>query len=273
MTDKNIGNIRNIAIPQIKEKVKKNPKYLHPCNKERKNDECILGFSGYEYTCWLQQIGVMKHPTEDYKDSLAKKKGYENYNEYQRKELSKYKIDWNRNNRHEKGIQIPMELNKDCASNFGIVVGEELFKIFLERSIFEQVEKTGYKDNGIDFFCKNPRQDFIDKYQQFNLRKDKEYRIQSKMRCLIDHNGSIQWVFSIEYNKVSDYFILCGWNTREGEPLHIWFIHRDEIIGDRKLFDRESLTITNIQKTLTKFKKYDLTSELNVLKEIYNEYK
>lgn len=321
MTEENIENIRKDAISEIKKKAKKNPEYLHPCNKERKNDENILGFSsGYEYTCWLQQIGVMRHPTDvdikrnlvtarrqgfeslaeyqyslaiekgfsntteykdfivkkkgfnnikEYQDSVAKKKGYESHNEYQRKELAKYKADWSRNSRYEKGIQVPMELNEDCASNFGVVIGEELFKIFLERSIFEHVEKTGYMDSGIDFLCKNPRQEFIDKYPQFKLRKDKEYRIQLKMRCLINHNGSIQWIFSIEHNKISDYFILCGWDTREGEPLHIWFIHKDEIIGNRKLLDKESLTITDIPKIVAKFKQYDLASELKVLKEIY----
>ncbi len=174
MIDENIENIRKDAISGIKEKVKKNPKYLHPCNMERKNDADILGFSnGYEYTCWLQQIGIMKNPVDitrqrhyavaknqgfeswaeyqyslaiekgfsntteyrdyivkkrgfrdikEYKDHVAKKKGYKDHNEYQRKELSQYKADWSRNDRYEKGIQIPMELNGYCASNFGVAI-------------------------------------------------------------------------------------------------------------------------------------------------------
>ncbi len=55
MTDENIEDTRKNAIYEIKKKAKKNPEYIHPCNKERKSDENTLGFSsGYEYTCWLQ---------------------------------------------------------------------------------------------------------------------------------------------------------------------------------------------------------------------------
>lgn len=63
MTD--IDKIRAELVIEIKEKVRMHPGYLHPCNKERQIDEKRLGFSnGYEYTCWLQKIGIMNNPTD-----------------------------------------------------------------------------------------------------------------------------------------------------------------------------------------------------------------
>lgn len=50
----NIEKIRKNAITEIKEKVKKSPGYLHPCNKERQEDMKRLKFiSGYEFTYWM----------------------------------------------------------------------------------------------------------------------------------------------------------------------------------------------------------------------------
>ncbi len=54
-----IENMRRNTISEIKEKIKKDPKYLHPCNKERLEYQKNLKFeNGYEFTYWLQQNGI-----------------------------------------------------------------------------------------------------------------------------------------------------------------------------------------------------------------------
>jgi hypothetical protein len=56
MTTDNIEYI----VKEIKEKIKKNPKYLNPCNKEFQDDVKRFGFlSGNRYVCFLQQNGIM----------------------------------------------------------------------------------------------------------------------------------------------------------------------------------------------------------------------
>jgi hypothetical protein len=53
-----IENIRKNAIDEIKEKVKKNPKYLHPMNKERLEDmKRLIFISGNGFTQWMQKNG------------------------------------------------------------------------------------------------------------------------------------------------------------------------------------------------------------------------
>jgi hypothetical protein len=57
----NIQDIRKIVIDKIKEKAKKNPKYLHPVNKERLEDVKRLAFiSGNEFTKWMQMNGTIE---------------------------------------------------------------------------------------------------------------------------------------------------------------------------------------------------------------------
>lgn len=58
--------MKNIdIIKEIKEKIKNEENYLHPCNKERQEDMKKFGFiSGCEFTSWMQQNGIMKSPTD-----------------------------------------------------------------------------------------------------------------------------------------------------------------------------------------------------------------
>ena len=158
-------NIRIDIIEEIKEKIKKNPKYLHPCNKERQEDMKNLEFpNGCEYSHWLIQIGAMKSPTDvdrkkldnflkrkGYKnrkeqlDYLAKERGLENDAEYQRI------MNWN------SGRRSPYFKNEDCSIYLGVNIGEELFKEFLF-VLFEQVKWFHPHNRGFDFICKDPRQ-------------------------------------------------------------------------------------------------------------------
>lgn len=276
-------DIRKNAIIEIKEKVKNNPKYVHPCNKEFQEDIKRFGFnSGYNYITWMQQNGVLKNPSDFNREHHIKTR--EQYKckdaiEYMNLCAQKlgYKDRKERRNEYEwaVGIRSPMSDNKDCSAHFGIYKGEELFKKFLEDVVFEYVEKTDYHDGGIDFKCKSVRQEFIDRYPQFRLERNKEYKIQLKVRCLRRRNKNSWWDFThIDYNNVPDYFILVGWDNREClQPMYVWMFHKDDIIRGKSFWTRRTLTITNKYQHVLCFKRYELINELESFKEIYRELK
>lgn len=282
---KNINeNIENI-IKKIKDKIKKNPKYLHPCNKEFQEDIKRYRFeNGNRFIYWMRQNGILRTVTDierDSRDKIAKGLGFNNRN-HRRLEMRQiwaqnlgYKDDpeRQRSDRYDKGTSNPSSKNKDCSLNFGIDIGEKTFNnILLE--VFEYVrhdKEEGCLDGGIDFFCKDPSQEFIDKYPQFKLQRGIEYKIQLKMRCL--YNGDAL-NFNIQYNDRVDFFILSGWNNRiDLDHLYTWLIHKDEIIRGRKLWRRDSLQILNRPKYLLEFKRFELTDKIEKLKDICKKLK
>lgn len=267
-------------ILKIKEKIRKNPKYIHPCNKERLEDMKKLNFSsGYEYTCWLQFIGAMKKSSDidrEHKNKLAQDRGYKNDTDRRRadgnrlaKELG-YKnfTEHQRELRYEKGKILPAEINENCALYFGIKT-EDLIEKFLF-TIFEHVKRTPFHDNGIDFYCKDPKKDFTEKYHKFKLESNIEYKIQHRSQCLSHNNGNFIWIFTIDYDQKNDFFLLTAWRDRESfEPMHIWLIHRNERIRKRKLSQYVGLGITNKPNYLLEFREYEI-DELQTLKELIN---
>ncbi len=248
-----LENIRRNKISEIKKKVMNNPKYLHPCNKERLNDMKKLIFSsGNEFTQWMQQNGIMKNPTDiereqhkrtldnsgcktikEYNDKRAQKLGYKDRAEYIR--------EWQWNT----GICGPMSENEDCESYFGVYIGENYIS-----KLFENPIRMPPNNPGFDWICKNGK------------------KIQCEARCLHYIDGVFGWSFTIDYNNMADYFILSGWNNRESlEPIHIWMIHKnDEIRGDI-FWRRGGFWITNTSKKLKEFEKYELSDKLDKLKE------
>lgn len=273
-----MNDIESDIIIEIKEKIKINPKYIHPCNKEFQEDIRKHKFeNGYKFISWMQNNGILKNPYDikkdemrhainktnckdrkEYRQMLAKRKGYKNDAEYQKEYL------WN------KGIHSPISECVDYSSNFGIYIGENLFKRYIEENIFEECHNSGKgsRDGGIDFICKDFRQKFIDKYQLFRLEKNREYKIQLSNRCLISRNNCQYWNFShICYNYNPDYFILCGWLDRE-HSLHIWMFPKNSIIRGREFWKRESFTIT--YKLEAEFCRYELDESATLI-ELFKE--
>src|SRR3990167_3472046 len=149
MTADNIEKIRKDALSDIKEKIKKNPKYLHPCNKERLEDMKRLEFNnGYDFTCWMVQNGIINNPTnvqhKQWKKTL-KNAGCKTRSEYENKNAQKtgfkdytesLKVDrWNR------GDNEPVEFKDDCSSYIGCIVGEDGIGGSVLDMMFEEVEK------------------------------------------------------------------------------------------------------------------------------------
>lgn len=298
-------------IIQIREKIKNNPRYINPMSNEFREDIKKYGFNnGCEYTAWLRQNKILRSDKsirdewaqergfEDYniydrylikqkgcdnysenKDRLARERGFVSQREYRDKwakdfgyeDYNQYKNEgnWNR------GTYSPMSATDDCTLFFGVEIGERLFKRFLQENVFHYVKKTGKAslDGGIDFVCKDPIQEFIDKYPQFNLKMNKEYKIQLKNRCLESRDGWIGWSMPIQHNDVADIFILCGWSNRKNlDILHVWIYNKDDIMRNKKFWRRENFVITDKPKYLSRLRNNEIL-ELETLKNLYNELK
>lgn len=253
-----------------------NTKY-NPMSKEFQERAKELGLTGRQYIKKLVDEGKMVNPTDVEKkrvNEMAKRFGFKDYNEYIRKERNEYKRNWKRQYRWNKGISEPMEFNESCPSYFGVSFGEELFRRFL-LTIFEHVKKTGYIDKGIDFICKSPKYEFVDKHLQFKLERDKEYSMQLKVRRLQSVSmGNDNFHFPINYNHIPDYFILVGFNNREDlNPAHIWLIYKDDIIRGRKFWRRNSFSVVNVPQHIIEFEKYELKDELEIINKLCNQLK
>lgn len=71
--------------------------------------------------------------------------------------------------------------------------------------------------------------------------------------------------FLIDENKIPDYFLLVGFNNDENLNVsHIWLVHRDDIINERKVCNRCSIWIS--KKELYRFDRYELKEELSYLR-------
>lgn len=256
-----IEKIRKDAITEIKEKVKKSPGYLHPCNKERQEDRKRLKFvSGYEFTYWMQQNGIMKNPTDinrrdweivlknakcetttEYRDRCAQRTGFKNGAE-------KLK-EW----RHKSGRQLPKEFNEDCSSWFGEFISQNYVM-----ETFEDPVPMPPNNPGFDWICK------------------KGQKIDHKGACLSYSNKSNWngWNFPIRWNNIADYFILSAWDNRDSlTPLHVWIFHKNDIVRGRKFWEREGFTITNTPDKLKELEKFEVTDRLDKLKELCNRHR
>lgn len=238
-------------IKEIKEKIKKNPKYVHPCNKEFQEYIKRYGFeNGYKFICWMQQVGIMNNPVnigrkltqekiknagckteKEYKDKKSQELGFKN-NSDRIKEWKHYTVP-------------PLsEYNKDCSSYFGD------FTENLVIQTFECTIKMPPNNPGFDWICK------------------KGDNVDNKCRCLDYSNKSPTWKFPIRYNNIAVWFILSAWDNRDGlNPFHVWVFHKNDIVRGRKFWRRETFSITNTPKALKELEKWEVTDRLDKLKE------
>ena len=194
----------------------------------------------------------------EYLHKCAKKAGFKDYNERQKIRS------W------ENGKKSPADENSDCSFYISNKT-ERYIKTYLS-NYFESVKGSGKGswDGGIDIYCRNPKQKFIGKYQ---LDRDKEYHFQVKARCLdydsYDPEWS-RWKFPIRTNRnnIPDFWIFVGLFDREDidddiTPEYSWLIYRDEIIDNHitqgmKLYERDTITISNSDNILYKYKEYEI---------------
>jgi hypothetical protein len=256
--EENIEKSRKDTIAEIKEKIRKNPKFLHPANKERLEYHEKLKFSsGYEFTCWMQQNWIMKNPADinceeiektikgsgckirkEYLDKCAQKAGFKNNTERVK--------EWT----HKTGRNLPMEFNEECAAWFGDFICENYII-----KTFEEPIRTPYGNPGFDWLCK------------------KGEKIDHKGSCLIyGKYGSPHWIFNIMCNNIADWFILSAWDNRDSlNPLHVWIFYRYDIVRGRKFCEFDSFLVTNTPEKLKELEKWEVTDRLDKLKELCNK--
>lgn len=190
---------------------------------------------------------------KEYKDKCAQNAGFKDNTE-------KHK-EW----RHDTGRDIPKELNEECASHTGVCVGEDKIGRPILDMMFEEVDKKKYNNPGFEYVCKNPKQEFLNRYPQFKLERDREYKIDIKTARFLNRRC---WIYYIGYNDIADYFLSIALEETRDVPLYTLFIHKNEIIRGRKFWRRVSINIC--KNHLPELEKYELTYELGKLKELCN---
>lgn len=257
----NIDDIRSKTITEIKEKVKKNPGYLHPMNKERQEDMKRLKFAnGNDFTHWMQQNRIMKNPTDIKREEMKKvvesagcKTTTEYINKCAQKEGFKDSAEKLKEWRDENGIYIQRFFNEDCSIYTGICIGEDDIGRHILDMMFEEVNKKKNNNPGFEYVCNNPRQEFLDIYPQFKLERNKEYKIDIKTVHFLDE----YWKYGIDYNNITDYFLLIALETVGDVFIYSWFIYKGEIIRGREFWRRVTIKID--KNHLYEFKKFDIT--------------
>jgi len=258
-----IEKIRKDAIEEIKEKVRKNPNFLSPVNKERLECQEKLKFAnGNDFTHWMQQNGIMNNPVDierKRRKKVIENAGCKTEKEYQDKCARdagfKDKAERYREWMHDTGRTLPKEFNEDCPIHFGE------FTENLMIQTFEDPIKMPPNNPGFDWKCRNGD------------------KVDNKGRCLDYDNRSnwSGWIFSIRYNDVADIFILSAWDNRDSlNPLHVWIFHKNDIIRKGngayapkvEFWKRDGFTITNTPEGLKEFEKHEATNRLDKLKEL-----
>lgn len=253
--EESIEKIRKDTIEEIKEKIRNNPKFLHPADKERLEYQEKLKFSnGYEFTCWMQHNEILKNPADIHRkenEKTFKKAGCKTRKEYLDRCAQKagFKDDSERVKEwmYRTGRCLPMEVNEDCASWFGEYISQNYVM-----KTFEDPIKMPYGNPGFDWICKRGE------------------RIDHKGSCLICGNyGSPHWFFNIMYNNMSDWFILSAWDNRDSlSPMHVWMFHKNDMVRGRRFCEFEGFQVTNTPEKLKELEKWEVTERLDKLKEL-----
>jgi len=219
---------------------------------------------GYDFTCWMQQNEVMNNPTnidrekwkkkienamcktlKEYKNKCAQKAGFED-------DAEKLRV-W----RRETGRSgILLNTNEDCAPHIGCIIGEDKIGEPILYMMFENVEKKKPNNPGYEFICKNPRRECLDRYIQFKLERNKEYKINMKTAHFLGE----YWSYDIGHNNIADYFMMIGLGKTGDVPQFILLIHKNDIVRNRQFWMRSSIMIH--QTHLYHLSKYKLKHEL-----------
>jgi len=185
---------------------------------------------------WLKNKGF--ETESQYRECLAKRNGFKNDNE--RRRLDDYK----------KGKHLPMEISKNSPVYLGVYIAENILP-----DIFDNPKMMPYGNKGYDSICKNG------------------YKIDVKSSIYQECNN--RWKFAINHNKITDYFLLIAFNNRQHlDVLHIWLIKNDELINNKNILNEyDSLIITNNNKRLKEFTKYELLDKIDKVKNICDMFK
>lgn len=186
------------------------------------------------------------------------KKDWIEKNEYKNKD---YKLRWYLNNTDCDRF----DNNEYCPDFIGVHIGENRFARDILDNIFEHVKKMeSHNHPGFEYLCKNPSQEFIDKYPLLNMKRDIEYSIDVKTARL--RNG--KYSYQINHNNIPSHFMLIATNDEYDEDKivchHIWTFNNNDLVRikigagyrDAKFYDRTGISIPNRIENLSYFKKW-----------------
>jgi len=133
------------------------------------------------------------------------------------------------NKNHEAGRSNSMKIAKETTSYLGVYIAERVLSRF-----FNHIERMPYGNPGYDFIC------------------GKGYKIDVKSSCIHNGHGAMGWIFTINRNRVADYFLCLAFDNRENlTPMHVWLIP-GTVVNNKK-----SAWITNSAIALDKYSKYE----------------
>lgn len=216
--------------------------------------------NGYDFTCWLQQIGAVKNYVrveKEYRDKIAQKLGFKDRIEHSnyKAKMNGYKDDADRvrTSLHDRGICFPIYDNEDYPQYLGSHLAERKYATKILPLILGKIKK----EMPINY----PGYDFI---------VEKDITVDVKSRRLSTKYK--HWNFSIEHNSNADYFLLLAFNEGRYEEelklLHILLIRSDEKVRKcngngyymERLFNRDGIAISNSPDSVMYFgyfKQYD----------------
>lgn len=211
----------------------------NPCSKEFQDKAKELGLTGYQYHQKLVEEGKLRNSTDidrETNNAIYRKLGYDN--------CAHFLKEW----RHDNGVQLPMEENKDCSHHLGTVISERKYGRIILPEMFGSIEK--------EMPYGNPKYDFL---------VANNIKIDIKSCCLRQLKGWNGWEPHVRFNNITDYFVILAFDNRTDlNLLHIWSIGRDEIIRGYKFWMRGSIKITNRYRYLLEFNRYEWTSKLDL---------
>lgn len=235
-----------VRMPESPEEVEKRTRLYENIKKMKRKKE-------KEY---FKKMGFKNH--SEYRNFLAKNKGFESYSEYRDDFIRKMGFanynEYRNSRRYEREICLPMNVNEDCPLWLGVHIAERILP-----DIFENPERMRHGNSGYDFVCKNG------------------YKIDVKSSCL--YRGKFLG-FHIRQNKISDFFLLIGFDNRyDLNVLCMMLIRGTDFMNNRystnrKLNSFDTLAVTNSEKGLRRYEKYKLSEDkLNKAKKICEEFK
>jgi len=229
----------------------------HPCSKEFQEEAKRLGLTGNQLIQKYMIEGKVPNSADlnrERNKGIAERAGFKNHNEYElnrcHKDIEhkrKYTQEW----RYERGIQSPMSENENCSHYLGTLVAERQYGRIILPEIFGGIEQ--------EMPYGNPYYDFLVKGN---------IKIDVKSCCLRKLKGWIGWEPHVRFNNVTDYFIILAFDDRDNLNLiYVWLIGKNEIIRDNKFYKRDSIKITNTNRGVLEFKRFDWTDKLECLKQ------
>jgi len=209
------------------------------------------------------RYGWDKKKTKEYQDEMEERREFRKTKEYRdiqaRKTGFKDSTDRKNHQRWESGKTVPMSEYEGCESHIGVCIGEDKIAKPVLNKIFEEVDKKKNNNPGFEYVCKNPKQEFINKYPQFKLEIGKEYKIDIKTAHFIGD----YWKYRIDHNNMPDYFMPIALGIIDNVAQHLWLIHKDDIVRNVEFCRRVAIKIANRQDHLSEFKKFEITDILD----------